>query len=100
MFGSNFFTNFGIPEFSGIDAQGGMFGTTAPQPGQMPGQAELPGGPITPPATQTPASPPGAAALSAGPLALGGGQTPPPQPDAGPPAPAAGVSSPFGKPNA
>lgn len=107
MFGSNFFANFGIPEFSGIDPQGGIFGPTAGQPPtgqpgpQSLGQAagpDLPGGPAAP-AAQPATPPPGGAASALSPGPLSPGASPQPQPEGGSPAPAAGVASPFGRPN-
>jgi hypothetical protein len=86
MFGSNFFGNFGIPDFGyqGADPQGGYFGGNAEQ-----SQNAAPS-----PAASNP--------LAGGPLALGGAQSSLPSPNASPgPAqapPAAGIASPFGKP--
>lgn len=112
MFGSNFMANFGIPDFpfQGTDAQGGMFAPNAAIPGQDPSQNAAPGsaapmGGITPaigqptaPQSATPAAP---SPLAGGPLAPGG-QAPqqPAAPDGGmmTPPPAAGIGSPFGKP--
>ena len=108
MFGSNFTANFGIPDFpyQGADAQGGYLAPNAP--GQDPSQNAAPsiGQPTTNPVASTgeiggaaaPASP---SPLAGGPLAPGGagvGTAPAPAPEAGGAAPAAGIGSPFGKP--
>ena len=107
MFGSNFNANFGIPDFpmQGMDPQGGMFGANQPvidpaagAPSQQPGQ---------PPAAGLPAAPqqPGIgqpSPMGGGVLSPGAGATPqmPGAPVASTQgtAPAAGLSSPFGKP--
>jgi hypothetical protein len=110
MFGSNFTANFGIPEFpfQGTDAQGGLFAPNAP--GQDMSQNAAPGpaapmGGITPaigqptaPQSATPAAP---SPLAGGPLSPGGAAPQQPAaPDGGmmTPPPAAGIGSPFGKP--
>ena len=106
MFGSNFDQVFGIPAFplQGADAQGGLFGANIQPPGAADqvgnGPAPLTGAPPAPP------SPAGPAALGAN-NPLGGGPLAPPslgQPASAPPdggmmtPPAAGIGSPFGKP--
>jgi hypothetical protein len=98
VFGSNFFANFGIPEFpyQGVDAQGGALATNLPAAGVGTNPSQNAAPPPTAP------QPPGSASspLAPGPLAMGGGMTQQPtstqQPDAT--APAAGVGSQFGKP--
>jgi hypothetical protein len=106
MFGSNFDANFGIPTFpQNIDAQGGYLGANAPVPGHEPAsQIAAPAAPIGSPAGGLSAAPqqPSPAApspLAGGPLSPGGAplQTQPAAPETAT-APAAGVSSPFGRP--
>ena len=108
MFGSNFTANFGIPDFpyQGADAQGGYLAPNAP--GQDPSQNAAPaiGQPTTNPVASTGAvggaAPPAAPSpLAGGPLAPGGAPpTQPTAPDGGmmTAPPAAGIGSPFGKP--
>jgi hypothetical protein len=108
VFGSNFDQVFGIPAFplQGADAQGGLFGANIQPPGASDqvgnGPAPLTGAPTAPPSAAGPAALGANNPLGAGPLAppSGLGQ-PAPAPDGGmmtPPPPAAGISSPFGKP--
>lgn len=92
MFGSNFFGNFGLPDFpyQGADPQGGYLGGNVPN--DPLGQNAQPPA-ATPPAIAAPSP------LAGGPLAPGAGQTPQ-QPNANPEspqAPAAGIGSPFQK---
>lgn len=117
MFGSNFTANFGIPDFpfQGVDAQGGMFAPNTAMPGQNPSQNAAPaiGQPMTNPAASPGAvggaAPPAAPSpFAGGPLSPGGGVPP----SAATPGaihtsdntieqtapPAAGIGSPFGKP--
>jgi hypothetical protein len=106
MFGSDFDRVFGIPAFplQGADAQGGLFASNIQAPDANPGAgpAPMPGAP--PPSAPAAASPAGPAALGAGPLAPATPQAPgqpAAMPDGGsmtPPPPAAGIGSPFGRP--
>jgi hypothetical protein len=108
MFGSNFNQVFGIPTFpQNVDAQGGYLGPNAvPDPmSSQPSQNAAP--PIGQPATSPTAPTAGPAAtpalgqsspLAGGPLAPGGAQPQQPTPDAAQAPPAAGIGSPFGKP--
>lgn len=106
MFGSDFFSNFGIPDpsFQGVDAQGGLFGPTTTPDQNAPPAAGLPptpdklaagapggvlGGGVLAPGGS--ALQPGSGTLSAAPAA------PPAQGQSS--APAAGIGSPFGRQN-
>lgn len=114
MFGSNFDQNFGIPAFplQGMDPQGGMLGANSPQ-SPVAGQS-LAGSPQVGPAAASPlpasgggmAQPSAPASLGAqSPLGAGalvpgaGGAMPPQTPETPSAPPAAGVGSPFGRPN-
>jgi hypothetical protein len=108
VFGSNFDEIFGIPAFpfQGADAQGGMLGANIQPPDANPnaGPAPLAGAPpAAPPSAAGPAALGAANPLGGGPLASAVG-TPPnppginPQPEGSQPPPAAGIGSPFGKP--
>jgi hypothetical protein len=109
MFGSNFFENFGLPQFpfANIDQQGGMMAPN--QPMADPSQAGQQTPPQqSPPAAGLPAAPQMPGIGSPGPLggsvlSPGAGATPqmPGAAPGGPPqgtAPAAGIGSPFGRP--
>jgi len=103
VFGSNFFANFGIPEFpyQGVDPQGGALAPNAPMPGSDPvsqnaAQPAAPAAGAPPTAPPQPSSP-----LAGGPLSpMTSPQQPqaPIQPDQASAAPAAGIGSQFGKP--
>ena len=108
MFGSDFFGNFGIPQFpfQGMDPQGGMLAGNIPPPGQNTDTTGQQPANVAP-AAGLPASPKMPAVGSAGPL--GGAVQPPgagaPLQSLGGPvdpnqgaAPAAGLGSPFGRP--
>lgn len=120
MFGSNFFGNFGLPDFpyQGMDPQGGMLGNNidtgipASGPTAAPPSAAPAGGIAAPQAAPAPVAQGNAAGASplgpSSPLA----PTPPRMSDPGPAAapqqlndvggpmqpPAAGIASPFGRP--
>lgn len=118
MFGSNFFANFGLPDFpyQGMDPQGGMLGNnidlgmSPAGPTAAPGGA-APAGGIAAPQAAAPAAPQGNAA-GASPLGPSSplAPTPPRMSDPGPAPqqlndvggpmqpPAAGIASPFGRP--
>jgi hypothetical protein len=107
MFGADFAQHFGIPEFpfSGVDAQGGLFGANAPDQALI-GSQQL-GPQSTAPPPQAPAAGIGGpmASPSPSPLAnpLQAGQLQPGTPmlegqPQQPTAPAAGQGSPLGKP--
>ena len=100
MFGSNFFGNFGIPDFGyqNADPQGGYLGTNVdPSQNATPGADQPAAGPVG--ASPQP-SIAGSNPLAGGPLAPGGATAQPAgaTPGAAQAPPAAGIGSPFGKP--